>query len=172
MANCKVIYSGGKGTCNFGRVLAGSYLLYDPIATTPIGRQHPYQSSINIAGPGANTVSALQDQYAFLVKDQSTGKGAPKGGAAAGSFTADGKGNITAGVMDVNSATGTFQALPVTGSYTLNATGQGIITLNTSQGTVSFAVVVPVAQTLLNVTNASLLALPGSLIPGGGTLVN
>jgi hypothetical protein len=43
--------------------------------------------------------------------------------AAAGSFTADGQGNITSGEMDFTSAAETFPALPITGTYTLNGAG-------------------------------------------------
>jgi hypothetical protein len=50
----------------------------------------------------------------------------------AGSLQADGNGNITAGVEDVNSATGVFLNLAITGKYTINADGRGTATLFSS----------------------------------------
>lgn len=168
VTNCNAVQKNGSASCMLGRIAPGFYM-------TDIsgGRNFALPINFNVLPPGDSTVSALQGQYAFLVEDQLSGSSAtPAGAAASGSFTADGQGNITAGVMDVNGVGVTFQDLPVTGAYTLNATGQGIVTLKTSQGTASLAIVVPTAQTLGNVTNADLIALPGSLVTGGGILVN
>jgi hypothetical protein len=50
----------------------------------------------------------------------------------AGSLQADGNGNITAGVEDVNSASGVFPNLAITGKYTISADGRGTATLFSS----------------------------------------
>ena len=50
----------------------------------------------------------------------------------AGSLQADGNGNITAGVEDVNSASGVFPNLAITGKYAISADGRGTATLFSS----------------------------------------
>jgi hypothetical protein len=55
--------------------------------------------------------------------------------AVAGSIQANGSGTITGGVADINSGTGVFTNLPVTGTYTVHNNGQGNAALNTSAGT-------------------------------------
>ncbi len=165
--SCQAIQKNGIATCMLGRIAPGFY------TTSVSGDRYIQPFNFNILSPGPSTISALQGQYAFLVRNQSSGSPVtPTGAAVSGSFTADGQGNITAGVMDVNSIEAAFQNLPITGTYTLDAVGQGTISLKTSQGTVSLAVVVPTRQTVLNVTNANLVALPGSLVAGDGILVN
>jgi hypothetical protein len=48
----------------------------------------------------------------------------------AGSFSADGAGNISNGLMDSNSAAGVHIALPLTGTYSLDSTDTGLMTLS------------------------------------------
>jgi hypothetical protein len=63
----------------------------------------------------------------------------------AGSFISDGHGNITSGVLDINSASGPWQqSTPLlTGSgYSIQANGLGTMTLLTSQGTLVFSVAI------------------------------
>ena len=118
---CTAVQQGGVAGCQIGRISAGAYVLIVHGFNTGANDQ-----SINFAvtGPGDNTVSALQGQYAFFVTHASPGNGsAPSAGAATGSFTADGAGNITAGVVDINDGNTTLQNLSVTGTYQLN--GQG-----------------------------------------------
>lgn len=168
--SCTAVQQGGVASCQIGRTPAGSYALI--IHGPDMGA---YDRSINftISGPGDNTVSALQGQYAFFVTHASPGNGsAPSAGAATGSFTADGTGNITAGVVDINTGSTAFQNLPVTGTYQLNAQGQGVISLATSQGSIQFAVSVPVRQTITHVESANLAATAGGLVSGGGSLVS
>ena len=53
----------------------------------------------------------------------------------AGSFIADGNGNITSGVLDINRATGgPQQPVTLTGTYSIQANGLGTMTLTPSQG--------------------------------------
>ena len=52
---------------------------------------------------------------------------------AAGSFTADGAGNLT-GIEDVNLGSGVDSDIPVTGTYLINANGSGTLTLIDASG--------------------------------------
>jgi hypothetical protein len=78
--------------------------------------------------------ASLQGTYAFSMSgtDASAAPGAFI--ARVGSFTADGKGNITAGMEDVSDA-GAVQTVQFTGgSYTIQSNGKGKLTLNTLSG--------------------------------------
>lgn len=59
--------------------------------------------------------------------------------AIAGSFTADGKGDLTSGVEDFNSTAGTEKNQTFTGSYTLGADNRGVLTFSSLAGTPAFA---------------------------------
>ncbi len=56
----------------------------------------------------------------------------------AGSFQADGSGNITSGIEDLNHGTGVFTNLAFTGTYSVGADGRGSATTTSSQGTSTF----------------------------------
>jgi hypothetical protein len=75
-----------------------------------------------------------------------------------GSFTADGKGHITAGEEDYNSSAGTLTQLGIaSGSYTLNTDGTGTLTLIAVNGAnESFSLWVP--QIPGKVQNAAIVA--------------
>ncbi len=60
----------------------------------------------------------------------------------AGSFNADGNGNLTNGVEDLNHATGVFPNLPFTGIYSIDPDGRGSATITSSQGTSNLRFVV------------------------------
>jgi len=80
---------------------------------------------------GTGNEPLLTGQYAFLMK----GGGATTGyNAVAGSFTADGNGNITSGVEDINRSVGVFTGLTLTGSYTVGPDNRGCLTLTNSIG--------------------------------------
>jgi hypothetical protein len=68
--------------------------------------------------------------------------------AVAGSFVADGKGNIASGVEDVNSSlTGVATELPITGgTYTVGTDGRGTITLTAGSGTNTLAFALATSQ--------------------------
>src|SRR2546421_9728714 len=55
----------------------------------------------------------------------------------AGSLQADGTGNITAGIEDVNSGGGVFTSVPLAGNYSVSADGRGTATLASSVATIS-----------------------------------
>src|SRR5512146_2381723 len=77
---------------------------------------------------GTFTNASLSGSYAFTLSGTNTSGFFTT----AGSFNADGNGNITAGVQDVNAAAGVFPNLPISGSYSVAADGRGIAILNSS----------------------------------------
>jgi hypothetical protein len=80
----------------------------------------------------------LKGQYAFSMNGQNGATGAFF--ARVGSFTADGNGNITGGLEDVN-VTGVNETLAFTPStYSISADGRGIINLINQTGQISFSV--------------------------------
>jgi hypothetical protein len=90
---------------------------------------------------GKYSLASLKGQYAFMTNGESFASGATAANplARTGSFTADGAGNISGGVEDVNAAGTTSLALPITGgSYTVNADGRGTLTLQLAQTSINF----------------------------------
>ena len=74
----------------------------------------------------------------------------------AGSFTADGAGNITAGLMDSNSATGVHTNLSFTGTYSLDSTNTGPMTLTIpGLGTFTYQLAVPATGTIRFIQNGT-----------------
>ncbi|WP_124848443.1 hypothetical protein [Acidipila sp. EB88] len=172
VGQCKLLQSNGGASCVLGRAPAGTYLLY--VSAANGGTQYlNVQEALTIAAPGANRNAALQGQYAFLLTTPTVGDPSQASASAmAGSFTADGQGHITAGVMDQNGAAGTETAAPLTGSYQLGADGTGSVTLQGPRGNMSFTLYVPVPQAAGNVAVATLVSAKGSAFAGSGTLVN
>jgi len=89
--------------------------------------------------------SSMQGQYAFSMSgstfDQTTGSVVPF--TRVGSFIADGKGNITGGVEDVNlnfASNGSGRLAFTGGSYAINSDGRGTLSLIDSSGTLAFSV--------------------------------
>src|SRR5262249_20629368 len=74
--------------------------------------------------------SSLSGTYAFAIS------GTNGGGffTMAGSFQANGSGNITSGTLDINSpgTVGVLTNLPLTGTYIVHADGRGAASLNPS----------------------------------------
>lgn len=109
---------------------------------------------------GNFTNASLQGSYSFSMSgtDASASPGAFI--ARVGSFNADGKGNITAGMEDVSDA-GTVTTVQFTGgSYAIQANGKGTLTLNTLNGVLGLTIVLNSAnkgvmiQTDLNATSS------------------
>ncbi|MCU1254126.1 MAG: hypothetical protein JWM83_425 [Candidatus Angelobacter sp.] len=90
----------------------------------PVG---PFTNA-NLSGPFAFSYTG-SDSSGFL--------------AVAGSFVADGAGNITSGTQDVNSGLGVKTNATVTGTYVVRADGRGTATLNSPAGntTLDFVIV-------------------------------
>jgi hypothetical protein len=81
-------------------------------------------------GPGQNN-GMLNGQYAFTFSGQDSSGFLIMG---AGSFTADGAGNISSGTEDVTVAGSGSQSLTLTGTYAVGADGRGTAFINTSKG--------------------------------------
>lgn len=76
--------------------------------------------------------ASLNGRYSFYVRGRKPGGGEVL---AAGVFSADGQGNLTAGVQDVNdSASGVSSNVAFTGTYSVEADGRGTATLTTAGG--------------------------------------
>jgi hypothetical protein len=58
---------------------------------------------------------------------------------AAGSFVADGKGNISSGLEDINRTAGPATSVAFSGKYTVAADNRGTLTITSAQGTFSYA---------------------------------
>jgi hypothetical protein len=148
---------GGNGTCiPGGNSLVGT-ITQSGLYTAP---RVPYPGgpvSINVVLQSDNTKFALatavltyskfslQGSYAFLLRGSD-----PSGLLLrAGSFTADGNGNITAGIEDINNGINLVQtAVPFTGTYTVGGDGRGSVMFtdgfiaNTAGDTSTFSVVI------------------------------
>ena len=113
--------------------------------------------SITINNPPNANNPELKGQYAYEIN--SFGSVAGYQHAEVGSFTADGNGNITKGVVDVNGPNGFFPTLAITGgSYAVGPDHRGTATFNFLGGgsrTIAFA---------LGSLNGSNLATAGRLI--------
>jgi hypothetical protein len=111
--------------------------------------------------------SSLNGQYAFAM----SGSDAVTGSffARIGSFTADGNGNITGGIEDVNTALNGQQTLAFTAStYTIQADGRGVINLANATGALSFSITMLsptkglIVETDLNATASGTLLIQSS----------
>ena len=106
-------------------------------------------------GPFSN--QSLSGQYAFSMTGSeiaSSNLTTSNAFTRVGSFTADGKGNITAGAEDINLASGANQFTFTGGSYTVGENGRGTLTLVDSSGTLTFSI------TLVSSSNGYLIAMP------------
>ena len=102
------------------------------------------QADPSVTGNAIVTITALQFSNASLRGNYIfsltgiDGSGFPF--YALGAITADGNGNITGGEEDLNDvSSGYFQAATVTGTYSVGSDGRGILNLNSSIGSFSYA---------------------------------
>ncbi len=87
-------------------------------------------AKLAVLGGGGVNNSQLQGNYAFRF-----GGFGPQGmTVSAGSFAADGKGNIASGVLDRNSAAGAQTGLSFSGTYAVGANNLGEMTLHLADG--------------------------------------
>jgi hypothetical protein len=91
---------------------------------------------------GKYNLASLKGQYAFVTNGEVFAGTVVNPLARVGSFTADGAGNITGGIEDVNEASvGVTPAIAITGgSYTVNADGRGTLTLQLAQTSIDFGI--------------------------------
>jgi len=101
---------------------------------------------------GRYTLASLKGQYAYVTNGETfNGSLSATPLARTGSFTADGLGNITGGVEDVNAAGITSLALQITGgNYTVNADGRGRLTLDISSNGVTSSIIFGIVLTSTN----------------------
>jgi len=99
-------------------------------ASTPL-------SLTTVAGALAGN-SELNGHYAFLFSGFDDATGSPL--AMAGSFIADGKGKITAGIEDENGPSGPALNVAFSGTYNIDSDHRGAFTIYTPGGTRTFAV--------------------------------
>jgi hypothetical protein len=92
---------------------------------------------------GKYSLASLNGQYAFVTNGEVFTNGAsfPTPLARVGTFIADGKGNITGGMEDVNAGGTPSNAIAITsGTYTVNADGRGALKLIVGQSTLDFGI--------------------------------
>jgi len=112
---------------------------------------------------GASNASLLTGNYAFQFSGFNTSSNPVK---ITGSFTADGNGNLTAGVEDVNAIGGTPKNQTFTGTYTLGADNRGVLTFSSLPGSPAYAFALN-----LTGTHGSLIEFDSTGTRGSGTLV-
>ncbi len=129
----------GNSTLVTPPLAAGSYLV--SVQTSGQYQQPEVEyNTLTVYGPNGSDLAALNGQYVFQLSGEAANLPAGINAVAvAGSFNADGNGNITSGVLDINSPSGLFTSLPATGTYQLNAYGVGSLTLNTAAGSFPFS---------------------------------
>jgi len=128
-----------QGTSNFTVQVSDS--------ETPAGTASaPLSLAIN--GP----TSRLNGKYVFSFSGFQNGNPVMQ----AGSFTADGKGNITAGLMDSNGAGGVQTKLSFVGTYSLDSTNTGPMALNIPGfGNFTYQLAVPASGTIRFIQNGT-----------------
>jgi hypothetical protein len=107
---------------------------------------------------GGFSNSSLKGQYAFSMSGQDSGGFFAR----VGSFTADGSGNITAGIEDVNTAFAAETLTFTKSSYSIQPDGRGTVNLTNSTGTLIFSV------TLISATQG-LIAQTDGIATASGT---
>jgi hypothetical protein len=105
------------------------------VKVTATAQADSAQSASAVATIAPTNNSKLQGQYAFLFK------GFDSAGVfeSAASFVADGKGNVTSGVEDINRTSGPQTGLAISGTYQVGGDNRGTLTLRSNLGTSVFA---------------------------------
>ena len=146
----------------------------NPVCGEYIGVGTTIQVGPAVAPP---TYNGLNGQYAFAFKGLNPQiKGASSRLAAIGSFTADGLGHITAGTEDVNSGAGSSTLVPITGSYIIDAAGNGVLKIASSFGVQQLSFFVPTQELaqpngpVPQITGLQLFSTDGYVVFGNGSL--
>jgi hypothetical protein len=116
--------------------------------------------------PPTTMVAAFNGQYAFLLTGFDA-SGNPM--ALAGSLTADGKGNITAGSADVTDNFVLSSSIALVGTYTLDNTLRGVITLASALGSIAHPLVFGISMKS-NGTSGDIMGLDANPLTIGGTI--
>ncbi len=106
----------------------------DPLGTLQMTDSTTFSIESDPCGTGSNGM--LNGQYTFVLQGGGQGVGYA---AFIGSFTADGNGNITAGILDSNRTGGAVinTVLATGSSYSVGSDGQGCLTFMNSAGAVA-----------------------------------
>ena len=107
--------------------------------------------------------------YAFVFSGWEQASPTPGRQAIVGRFHADGNGNITSGVEDINSVSGVSLSVPFTGTYTVGSDRHGTLTITTTTGTATYSMVVDTTGTKANFNRFD-TPVPGSPVSGEGYL--
>ncbi len=142
-----------KGTPDAAATSTFAVKITDSAPTGPVSATQEF--SVTVSEPDATGDAKLKGQYAFLFNgfDDATGNQF----AIVGSFIADGSGNITSGVEDINGPGGYQSAVIFTGKYNVGADNRGIATLASSLGSTRFALAVGSPNNDNVATRASLI---------------
>lgn len=109
--------------------------------------------------PPKFTNASLSGQYAFSMSGTELCAGQGSVFARIGTFTADGHGNITNGLEDVNVCTGVGIQQFIGGKYSIDADGRGSLSLTNSSGTTNYGIsLVSSAQGAVAQTDATVTA--------------
>ena len=130
------------GNATFGTISASG--VYSPPLTPPIGQtvtvtaaaqDSPTSTATLAVTISGYSTSSLQGQFAFSI----SGSNASGHFFRAGSFAADGAGNLNSVLEDINSTSGaTTTPISTTGSYTVGADGRGTLKFNDGLTPASF----------------------------------
>ena len=136
------------------------------------GGTPPLQFDVAPVGQSGANGNLLNGQYLFHLEGSNPQvQGAARTLDLIGSLTADGQGNITAGIADLNSGAGSSQAVPLQGAYTIDSAGHGVLNLKSTVGPLTLDFSVPPTQLLPTVEFASLIARDGYVVFGSGDMV-
>ena len=168
-------YQTGYGLTSYtfsGTYFPGTYTsTVDPGADSNCLLNYVEPVTFAVVQAGVSAAAALDGQYSFLCRGELLSGGRREGmDAAVGSFTADGAGHITAGLVDFNSTAGTLLNQSLTGTYTLDSTGAGEVTFKTPTTTMQYALRTAPLMAVSKVTGAALVADEAGYGPDSCTL--
>lgn len=120
---------------------AGSALFTVQVADSDISGSAMSTQALSITTVSAQSAgdSKLSGHYAFLFNGFDDSTQSPF--AIAGSFAADGNGNVVAGIEDENSSSAVALQEPFTGSYNIASDNRGGLTIVTAGGSKTYALV-------------------------------
>jgi hypothetical protein len=126
--------------------------LYTAPATPPLGQivnvtaqSQGYTLSSSPVSPvtiSSYSNASLQGPYAFSVSGKYTSGALSGPFFRAGSFTADGRGNLTTGLEDIHDSSGADTTVSFAGTYTVGADGRGSMRFNDGHAPATFEFVV------------------------------
>ena len=92
--------------------------------------------AFNVMAP---PVTLMLGNYAFAIRGYQTVNNVPTAFVMVGGLVADGHGNVTSGVLDLNNGTGSpTNGTTFAGTYSIDGTGVGTMQLNSTLGTFNF----------------------------------